>query len=270
MSILDEIYGYDNDVDELAEAEFFMKTAEAAGIDVDDLNDDEVAYLYQKVAEATEDVVDEDEDEDEEEAVAEALADAIEEEQAKESGYYDYEDEFEEKVAEADYLGRVMAHAQVEEFEKLSGARWDKVIKYVHEAPGKLTGSIGRGLERVGVGSRRVLKGKKQTADYSPEFLNKVVRKAKRKLYGTSGAAPAGKYSPKEEGALINKMLRRSDMSRGAAVLGGGAGLAGLGGYGAYKGLSKKKQSSAEDYVYGRAIEKLAERGWDVDELLGY
>lgn len=275
MSYLDEIYGMDSEMDQLAEAEFLTKVAADAGIDVDELDDDEIAYLYVKVAEAAQDAAMA-EDEDEEEQVAEALAQAIAAEQAKESGYYGYDEDFEEKIAEADYMGRVMAHSYADELEKIAGPRMDKAYKWVRNASGRASSAIGDVLERLGAGTRGVFGGQKaidrQLQRLDDKALNKTVARVKKELASRGQSIGGGMtdrlvhdLSKEVHPKVVKEVTRRANIGRGAALGGGVLGLAGLTGAGGY--ALNKKSAAEENYIVGRAIEKLAERGYDVDDL---
>lgn len=261
MSFLDEIYG-DSAMDEAAEAEFLTKVAEDAGFDIDAMDEDQIAYLYEKVAESVADAEgEEDLSDEEEEALAEALEEVIEEEEeAKESGYEDYEQEYEEKIAEADYMGRVMAHSFDDEMEKIARKKARKKGGWAARAGSRVTGHL-RGLgeaTRGFTGGRPSGVTKSRWAKMSP--------KKRRALRAATSQARTIARLRKRGVKNLAKAIRRRNLGRGAGVYGlGAAGLAGIGaGIGAGLSRRSKKSSAEEEYIYNRAIEKLAERGWDV------
>jgi hypothetical protein len=192
---LEEIYGTEQgaeaDLEKLAAAELAEKLASEGGLDLASLDPEQLEELTREVM-------------------------------GMETG------SDQEKLADADYLGRVMAHSYTQEMNKIAAEQFELPLKhkggwspYVRE-PG-----IG-GVENAG-----------RRATHVVGEAGKAVGR---------GAAVAGKHIYKH---------------RGKYMLGGaGAGLASAGGYAAYKHFKKNKHSSAfETLAEARAQEILEENG---------
>lgn len=138
----------------------------------------------------------------------------------------DDEEEAKEKMAEADFLGRQMAHAYVSELselEKQAGLKETagRAASWVGRKAGKAGKAAGKGLESLG-------------------------EKATGTLLRTGGA---------------EKMLNpRTKKAIGAGVIGTGAAALGGGGYAASK-MGKKKESALDILAEQRALEMLKEAG---------
>ena len=96
---LNELYGTSeiisgDDLEKQAAAEFLVKMAEEEGVNLDELSDEEVAGLLSE----------------------------IEGDMGKQASAEDEGDEAQEKLAEADFLGRAMAHAYVNELHEIDKA----------------------------------------------------------------------------------------------------------------------------------------------------
>lgn len=220
--------------EKVASLDLFAKLAAQHNIDLSQLSDQQVTELYASTfpefaKTAEED--DEDEDEDEEEK-KESAAHYVQEKLA-----------FQEKFAEADLMGRVMAHAFVQEQEKIArgisateAGRFEKEVldkrrvasdaaKY--EGPAKAGGGHGKGTTVGPVAAK----------------ARELGVKGKSFLGTTKGKAIAG--------------------GLGAAALAGG-------GYAAYKGLKgKEKKSSAqafEELAANHAIKVASAAGFDSEE----
>lgn len=115
----------ESDVEALATAALAEKLAEADEVNVDGLSDDEAEALASQILDGDSGSADaQDEGEPEAEAAAEEPAAEGEEKTAGEEGEQLTPEQ--EKIAEADYLGRVMAHAYVaerKEIEKEAAAK---------------------------------------------------------------------------------------------------------------------------------------------------
>jgi hypothetical protein len=107
-SKLAAIYGTGNyaeeetDLEKQAAAELLIKLAEEEGVNLDQFDDSEIAGMINSIYKGAEEEHEKKESKEEEEA---------EEKKKEEKG--------EEKVAEADFLGRVMAHAMVNELNSI-------------------------------------------------------------------------------------------------------------------------------------------------------
>jgi len=103
----DEFYGQDDEMTKIAQVELVEAVAAEAGIDLDELDDYELAKFAEYVL--SEDEGDFEDDD---------------------YGYYEdddfyAEDDFHEKLAEADVMGRVMARSYVDELDSLSYGDYD-------------------------------------------------------------------------------------------------------------------------------------------------
>jgi len=228
-----------------AELEFFAKTAAAQGIDLSQMSDAQVNYLWNNTFNKTA---------GEEEAIQELVEQGLTPEQAEqvlEEAVQEYEEKKESmaKIAEHDYLGRVMAHAYANELQKIADGEvpaegvaavvdaaakaklWDRVKDGVGGAYDSVKGGLGKGYEGV--------KGGLTTA------------------YDWAGRYPG-------------------------ATLGIGAGVgavgAGLGAYALHRHMKKKrlaqeaeaaKMSSFDTLAARVALDKLAANGtWNMDEAV--
>jgi hypothetical protein len=124
------IYGTGNyepeetDIEKMAAAELLVKLAEEEGVDLDQFNDQEIAEMVSSLYKEAEFPPKKEEKKHEEGESA-----------AKEKA----EEKTEEKVAEADFLGRVMAHSYVQELHEIEKEAAEK-MKTEDEDRGSLTG----------------------------------------------------------------------------------------------------------------------------------
>ena len=172
------------DIEKQAQVELFAKLAADNGIDLEQLSEDQIGYLWNETFKtAAEDK--KDEHEEHETAHEERVEEKKEEAEKKaEAAYYEYAEKraAAAKVAEADFLGRYMAHAMTDEIKKIAGAR---------EAVGRAGKAVGDRLERLGKG---------------------VVR-----TVGRTGGAEAAMHPG------TAKAIGAATLGTGATVLGGGA-----------------------------------------------
>lgn len=220
-----------DDTEKLAQAQIMNEMFEAEGIDVDQLAPETIV----KVAES---LFGDDNEITPEDVAAEP-----------EAG-----DEDEQKLAEADFLGRVMAHSYVNEMGEI-----EKQAASVRGA-GK---AIGRGAHWLG-------------AKLTPSSLAERVGARASKGVGraraaqTAAAGLKGKAKARAAKAIASERRQASGRAMTRLRKGVGYGAAGLGvagtgaaGYGGYKAL--KKQSAMDTLAEQRAMEILAESGYDID-----
>lgn len=241
---LAEHYGNPSeDFEKEAQAELFAKLAADQGIDLNQLSDAQVGYLWnQTFSKLAEEEDDEDEDEDEDEK-------ALIEEAARE---HEEQKEAMAKVAEADYLGRVMAHSMTDELQKISGVV-DTVKGYGSRAFNALKRSAKAEGAREGFREARRYQG------YVREMQPLLKDKAK-----AEGVAHNLKYFKEQRNAAIKRGLKGAAGTTATYAVPLGA--AGAGVYAA----TRKKQSSALDALASEyAVEKAAEAGWDAYEAAG-
>lgn len=227
----------DESFEKEAQVELFAKLASENGIDLNQLSENQIAHLWNETfsKQASE------EEDDEDDAVSKAKE---EHEKKKEAAA---------KIAEAEYLGQVMAHSMTEELRKLSG---------VKEMLGKARGAVSDFGDKYmsALKGTEVAKAKK-LRDRAATRLGDAARRT----------GQTGDVQRDVRGAVVNKLNKRVTKERakqvGAyaapAVLGGGA----L--YGAHrmgKSDSEKRSSALDDLAAEEAIVKAASAGWDLDE----
>jgi hypothetical protein len=218
----------ESDLEKTAAAELLVKLAEEQGVDLNAFSDEEVGemlndlygggiYHYAEDAEAeTEDPAKKKKKEAEEE-----------------------EGEAEEKVAEADYLGRIMAHSMVQE------------LNHIEKEAGKLEAVKGA-VGQVG----QYIKGR--PAAYKQAIKNVSQARAGRNAAGM-------KLSPEKIKGRYTSALKGVAPELGA----GGAVAAGLGGRAIYK--SRKAKAEADMNKAASALEALAEeRAFEMAKEAGY
>ena len=224
-----------DDVEKLAEAQILDQVFEAEGIDVNAIPDEaivKVAYELFGDDSALVKMATDDGDADDEEG-------AEEEEGEEEEG--------EDKVAQADFLGRVMAHSFVNEQDsiKLAGGKKEVAKK---------------GLDAV----LAALKGKGQAAG-----------KAIKGAPGQAGAALKGKGKAMQKSFQAGKKgkgggtisgLKRMAKEHKKTMIGVGAGLGTAGAAGTYAAMKKKSSVAVEHLAEQRAMELLKEAGYDLDD----
>lgn len=202
---LAELYGTtqtdDGDLEKAAAAEFAEGLTEEGEMSLDGLTEDDLEALAQEV-------LSEDGEETEEGA--------------------DFSEEEQEKLAEADFVGRAMAHAYVAELGEI-----EKVAK---KKPGFLS-RVSSGIEKAErKGEKKIVKGAKW-----------ALKKGKAGLSAAAKSGP-GKFAIKH-GKKVGKHLARN---RGKYMLG----AAGAGGVAA--ALKSKEASAFETLAEQRAMELIA------------
>jgi hypothetical protein len=199
--------------EKIANLELFAKLAAQHNIDLSSLSDEQVQELYAqtfdtgmpKIASDDEDNGEDDEDK----------------KKAKAEEYVEEKKAFQEKFAEADFMGRVMAHAFVQERDEIEKAAKKTEVGMPQSKPAPASPKSGTLLGMAPNANKEPGKG--------------AVALAKVKGKGDKLLDAAKRFSHTNKGKAV-----------GAAL--GGAALAG-GGYAAYKGLKgKEKKSSSEQF----------------------
>jgi hypothetical protein len=208
------IYGtgqsYDeSDLEKTAAAELLVKLAEEQGADLNDFSDAEIAGMIDELYQGG--------------GIMHTAADA----------------EYQEKVAEADYLGRIMAHSMVQELnniEKEAGNKFTTTEKLVNRLKGSAVGKFVAGR---------------------PEAYREAGKAAKQAITGKDAW---GVHVPNMRGFKTMKALKAVAPELAAA---GGIGAAGTGAALAYRAGKKKKEASALDTLAEqRAYELAVEAGY--------
>lgn len=235
-AFLAEYYGTDTtktaaaveDYEKQASVELFCKLASEQGIDLNALENAQVEALFSNWVKAAA----EEEPKDEKKEVEEKAKEEHEEKKA-----------YAEKVAEADFLGRVMAHSYVQEMRKIAAsgddektAKWEP-IEQARKAL-KAHGSMGKFQKTLDIARQ--------------------------------GGASGDSVARLERGIDITKGLRNRAAGSAAkqlAPVAGGAALAAGGAYAAKKHHDKQKESSAIDQLaFERAQGIAQESGFDPAE----
>jgi len=218
---LAEIYGTNSeeqtqDTEKVAAAQLAEKLAGDESLNLDGMSEDQIEALAQEVLSQEKD--------QEQEAATEEAAEETEEKQAS------------EKLAEADYLGRVMAHSYVQELKNIEKQAASPTKKEMRKAEKMNPDS----------GAQKLVRRTKHVANQAKKGLSEGANRAK-----AVGAITAGKVS--------NFASKHPGKAKGLAALG----LAGAG----FAAGRKSKESSALDTLAAqRAIEILAENGIDLNE----
>lgn len=257
---LAELYGTNDiiasdpseETEKLAAAEFLVKLAAEEGVDLDNLSDDEIGELLAEVEKTA-------------------------------SGEPEVDDEAQEKLAEADFLGRAMAHAYVNELseiEKGAGIRGyagkaaeqgAKLLQKIKSAPEAIGGAIGgKRLEQYGlkkgkqhaVGRAGALRQAAGTSD--PEAI-----RALELAGGKRGKriAKVRQAIEKERRGVTGKAIGRGRKAIGYGTLGAGTlGTAAAGTAAAGKEV-RQYNEEFEALAQQRAYEMLADAGYDVEKV---
>jgi len=252
----DELSAQEEGQEKVAQAELFAKLAADNGIDLNQLTDEQVEGLWEETFEEKLGA-DPDGDGDSDacgpdgkpltKAQKAALAaELAKQQQAKQaSAEFDEVQGTQEKFAEADYMGRVMAHAYVNELGSIGQDGSDEMDKDagIGDAARKAweytRGAPRRALESTQEGGRRA-------RDYVKAVPGRVNEGARQ-------AAHNVRYRPWESAKYVG---RKGAVP--AAVAGAGAG--------GYAYGHHKRASAIDDFAIESAIGKVAEAGYDVDE----
>lgn len=219
----------ETDLEKTAAAELLVKLAEEQGVDLNDFSDEEVTEMLNDLYKTGACK------QGEGDAPPPNGAEKTDEEKKKE------EEAAKEKVAEADYLGRIMAHSMVQELNNI-----EKEAGKASEMAGKAWGAVKGGASKA----KEWVKGRPEAYASAGEGVKGAVT---GKVFGR-------KLPVKERLKLLGQAAKQVAPEAGAAAgLGGAAYLATRGG--------KKKQGSAD----GSALEALAQqRAFEMAKQAGY
>lgn len=247
---LAKIYGTNEEVqdaEKLASAELAEKLAEGEELNLDGLSTDDLEALAQQVLSAGAD--EGAEEEQTEEQVESEDADAEEEKTAS-----DETTEAEEKLAEADYLGRVMAHSYVQELKNIEKNASGTMADYGQTPTASKTERTLKKAKKTAGGVAEKLKGHAKDVGEGFKDLHYMAKSPR-------AAASALKDSLKSQG-LKGTLKGNSKALKALGVAGAGATAVGLG---AKKMMSKKSEaeqiSALDQLAIERAKEILAENG---------
>jgi hypothetical protein len=244
-----------------ASFELFAKVAAAEGIDLTKMSDEQVMALYTKVAsdegppEHKEEGKEEEEKEKKEKEAA-AKAELAAKTAAATGAAATPEGEAQEKIAEADFLGRVMAHAYVQEMKKIAEAG---TATETDPAAAEKTAAdlkVRNLADKFRAGVHGAKAGAKSFAEKIKEHAGKAADKTKEPLHKAHVAVSKGMDTAKET----------AKKHPGKALGAAGAAGAAAGGTGGFMAGKEKKGSALDELAAERAMAKVAEAGWDVDQ----
>ena len=233
------------DLEKQASVENFAKLAAKHGIDLTQMDNNEVDALYAEVYPEFSKTAEEEDDEDEDE-----------DEDKKKSASYHFQEKlsFQEKTAEADFMGRVMAHSFTQELDNI-----EKVA--VEAQPGtprsasRLAQDVAARQKRKGGGGGATLGSTGRTVSGA----DALKAGQGKKDYASMGSRLKS-YRRRAVKAIGNNPGRAAAAGLGlAAATGGAAYLAG-----------KKKKASAdfEELAANHAIKIASASGYDEDQAL--
>lgn len=239
-----------SDVEKLAEAQILDSVLQSEGINVDDLDDGTILKLAYEIF-------------GDDSQLVKMAAEGEEEEKKEDEGEEEEEEEesAEEKTAEADLLGRIMAHSMVQELGNIEMQKMARVVNPDTGVKAVKAAISGAGKGMSGGKSMGGLEGKVR------ELLWKA--KAPGRTYSFARKAKFEGGKSERMGRLRAGLAAARSHKPHTAVAAGGLGLAGGGAaYGAHKlkGGKKKEGSALNKLAEQRALEILAENGYEFDD----
>lgn len=259
------------EAEKVAQMEIFTKLAADNGIDLEKLSEEQIAYLWgETFKEASGDAPKEDEKEDEKEKESEGDPAEAKKEEAKKE--HEEKKEAMAKVAEAAYLGKVMAHSLVAELREISKEASAETETDPGEQPGEgegeakeaampaaLAKALGKGKDLAGKAGKAVsgAAGKAGDAAKGHGAALKAHATGKGTHVGLHQAASKGKEIAGKAVDTAKKHKVPAAAAAGGAAAGAAAGYA----------AGRKKESSAiDELALEAAVEKAAEAGFDAEE----
>lgn len=184
--------GDETDTEKLAAAKLAEELVDKEELDPSKLTDEQAEELAKKVLAGAE----EGEEEEEQEAKGEEEAEEeTEEEEESEEKTSSASDEAQEKLAEADYLGRVMAHAYVQELRNISSAQ-EKTASKAKVASKPKTASKAKKANKVA----NFLKKKAAAPEpKQPSALDVLAERRALEILKENGIEPGEPKQEKEE-----------------------------------------------------------------------
>lgn len=259
----------ETDVEKLAAAQLAEELADDGEIDPNELSDEDAEALAKKVLESEESAEEEAEEAEEPETASaeEEEAEETEEEQEKvsaaeeeepeeqEEPQADTEAEAQEKLAEADYLGRVMAHAYTQELRKIAAAQATE--EQEEETQEKTAGKVSNFLKGVGGGAK---KGAKRYGEL-------MAGGEKRVGGGKRAGNKLRSFGKHAKGTKDRSEAMKSLAARGGTAAAAGGAAGGAAALHKHKKKAAAAQASAVDILAERrAIEILKENGIELEQ----
>lgn len=245
----------------LASAELFAKLAAQNNIDLSQLSPAQVGELYAQVFPEEAAKLAEESSEEEEKEEKEEKEEESEEKEAAAVAYWQEKRAAQEKFAEADLMGRVMAHSFTQELDNIQKEALSKT-----EIGMKLRHAGGKAKEWLSdAASARTFRQGRQAMENTKSDLGEMMRA--KAVYN---AVPKGQREKAIKDLRNWQVGEAADMTRkgalrtgtlyggGAAALGGGAALATRGG--------KDKKASFDELAALGAVKIAQEAGYAVPE----
>jgi hypothetical protein len=260
------------DMQKVANMELFCKLAADNGLDLSNMTDDQIASVYAQVFPEDIAKVAEEEEKKEEEKKEEHEESETEEEEKKEEeakkaeAYYSEKRAWAEKCAEADYMGRIMAHAFTQERDNIEKEADYKTLAYKPGVAHKVRSVATPALEKAKEVGGAIKGGLKRVGEKRQELMERG-EVAKRQLQEHAGKMDKAEKAW-ERGERLKGVAAKYAPHAGAATLAVGGEEAVR--RGLKKGESEKKGSAeAFDEMAANYAIKMAEAaGWDVDEAV--
>lgn len=238
------------DLQKQAAAEFLVKLAAEEGVDLGSLPDEQVGQLLAEVESG--------------------MSGQIKTAQAAE------ETEMQEKLGEADFLGRAMAHAYVDELAEIEKqAAKAKVVQEAGSRIGKLMGHLGETYRGAGGGLAGAGAVAKRGGEHQVQALKSMGQSIKSLVTGEAkkGAKGKGVHAAGQSvrGAALKSLGESAMQASPTLAAAGGAGYGIHRGIKALKGGEKEKASSDQGFenaAFERAQQLLIESGYVDQEKL--
>jgi hypothetical protein len=218
------------DLEKAASVELFLKLANEEGIDIKSMTDSQVQALYSNWATKAAEFPPKKEGEEPEEKEKEKVEEAKKEHEEKKAEAA--------KIAEADFLGRVMAHSYVQEMRKIA-ADAEGMPAPGTAKEGAVPAALRKGLDAV-----------KGTAHDAAHNVHKFVDAARGQAKETGKATRLGMEARQHRGAIGT-----------AAGVAGGAGATA-----AAMHHHEKKGSAIDELACERAVVMVHESGFDAEQ----
>jgi hypothetical protein len=226
------------DLHKQASYELFAKLAASQNIDINSLSDAQVEELFADFQKQASEGGEEKKDEKKEEAKKE-----LEEKKAAA-----------EKVAEADYLGRVMAHSYIDELQKIAAS---KAMEHV-------PGHAGASSKSGGPGGASTRRGSAPSEGMMGMKARHALERGKDKAKDLVGRA--GKHLSGAGNSVANFAKAHKGKAGLAAGIAGTAAVAGAAAGAASRAGKEKGASAVDELAAESAVIKAAEAGYDVEE----
>jgi hypothetical protein len=239
-----------NDVEKLAQATVVDQLIKSEGLSIDDVSAETILKIAEDLFGPNNQI---------QKTAEEAAEHEKAETAAKEKKEEAKEETAEEKMAQADFLGRQMAHAYVNELatiEKDAGGKAD-AYKLMKNLTGSSTQAAkhvgGQTAKEVGEGVSKFLKGPSESVKGAVkgrvEGYKSVPSNIRTAISGTTSHGVSGM-----RGEALKNIAKKVGPEAAAAAAGGG-------GVAAYHALKKKESSAIDMLAEKRAYEILAENG---------